>query len=451
LDLVDKRTAQFQSGEFDPFTGPIKDQKGKLRLPAGLRADPSGIPRYLPLARLQEGRIYNCKMETVLKLQINVFCILVIAILWSTTERRKVSRGGPDTVTYKCLLASTAVLLFLDSASWLLDGVQGGFARASSLAVNILYYAFHSLPTVSFILYTDFQITRNGARSKRILRPLVAIAAAAAAIAVASPFFDIFFIVDDRNRYHRGSGFLLFAAIQYGLVAYALFFIVCNRRKVNRRVLFTLLAYPLPTLAAAAIQNLFFGLILLWPVMTLFLLITAFNIENRRAKTDYLTGTANRRSLDEELERRIETLRPGRNLCGLMIDVDDFKSINDLFGHEAGDRALEDVASILQSSVRVDDMVARMGGDEFVILADLEFSASIEAVVKRIENAVKKRNASKARPYTIALSIGRSVYDPSKGEKAPAFLALLDAAMYETKKNRKSAAKKPYYSPQSSR
>lgn len=379
-------------------------------------------------------------METILRLQINVLCILVIAILWFSADRRKYSRHSSDAGVYKALLASTAVMLALDSAGWLLDGEPGRIGRASVIIANILYYSFHSLPAACFIVYSDFQASRDKARVRRLARPLLAIVAANAFLSVASPFFGIFFSIDELNRYHRGADFFIFAVGQYGLGGYALVRVILKRKTMSHSVYCTLLAYPLPMLAAAALQNLFYGLVLIWPTTTLFLVVTAFTIENRRAKTDYLTGTANRRSLDEELERRIANLRPGRELCGFLIDIDDFKKINDQSGHEAGDRALEDVASILQSSVRVNDQVARMGGDEFVILAEFGAPAPVEGLVRRIESAVENRNASGDRPYSISLSIGRSIYEPAEGRQASDFLALLDTDMYERKRKKKGAA-----------
>jgi len=390
-------------------------------------------------------------METELRLQVNILCILVIAILWLSMDRRKYARDAADSGAYRALLASTAALLALDSAGWLLDGAAGRAERVLALVVTALYYSLHSLPAASFIVYSDFQARRDAARSGLVARPLIAIVAANALLSVASPFLGVFFTFDELNRYHRGQGFFVFAVIQYGLGAYALIHVIINRKRTSRRVFWTLLDYPLPMLAASAAQNAFYGLVLIWPVTTLFLVVTAFNIENRRSKTDYLTGAANRRSLDEELERRIGALRPGRELCGLLIDIDDFKRINDRSGHEAGDRALEDVASILQSSVRADDMVARMGGDEFVILAEFEAPAPIERLVRRVESAVENRNASVDRPYSLSLSIGRSICEPVGETRAPDFLARLDADMYERKRSKKcAAARAPRADPQPS-
>jgi diguanylate cyclase (GGDEF)-like protein len=376
-------------------------------------------------------------MEIMLKLQINGFCIAIIAILWFSGDRRKASRAKADYRIYTGLLASTAAMLLLDSAGWLLNGNR---SRSLVLAVNALYYAVHSLPTALFVLYADFHVYRDEARSAKLARPLFVIVALLAMAAAASGFTRLFFYLDEANCYSRGPAFPLFAVAQYGLLAYGLGLVVAKAKLLNPRILIALLAYPLPSIVAAVLQMLVFGLVLIWPATTLFLVVAAFNIENRRARTDYLTGTANRRSLDEELERSIAALRPGLSLCGLLIDLDDFKMINDRFGHESGDRALEDVASILLSAVRASDLVARMGGDEFVVLLDFREEGALEELVSRIERAVESHNHSRRRPYRLGLSIGRACFHKAEGRSAAEFLALLDADMYARKKLKKASA-----------
>jgi diguanylate cyclase (GGDEF)-like protein len=328
-------------------------------------------------------------------------------------------------------------MLFLDSISWLFDGKPGNSSQYFVYLANTLYYIVHTIPIAFFLLYCDFQIFRDEKRFPRFIPPLVVIEALVTVLAILSPFTGILFFVDKADHYVRGPWFPGFAVVQFGLVGFILGHVVRNRKRVNRRVFVSLLAYPLPMLVAAILQMLFFGLLLIWPTMTLFLIVAAFNLENRRAKTDYLTGTANRRSLDEELERRIELGKLGNTLYGLLLDIDDFKRINDRFGHEAGDRALEDVANILLSSVRVEDHVARMGGDEFVVLIEFKEPIGMEELVHRIESAVENLNGTNQRPYRLSLSIGRSVYRQGEGATASEFLAVLDSDMYARKNNRK--------------
>jgi diguanylate cyclase (GGDEF)-like protein len=381
-------------------------------------------------------------METLLRLQINGFCLAVILILRLSANRRKFSKTGADLRIFGALLLSTAAMLFLDAAGWLLDGSPGAIGRAVVLVVDGLYYAAHTLPALFFILYADFQVFRDEGRFTRVARPFIIIAVLVAFAAALSIFTGILFHVDGENRYVRGAAFPVFAVLEYGIAAYALVFLIRSFKKVSRRVFITLLTYPLVILVAAILQMYIYGFVLIWPAMTLFLVASSANIENRRARTDYLTGTANRRSLDEELERRIAVSKSGKSLCGLLIDLDDFKNINDRFGHEAGDRALEDIALILLSSVRVEDMVARMGGDEFVILIDFKEPTAMEDLVGRVEAAVENHNASELRPYRLALSIGRACYDPVDGGSAAEFLGFLDSDMYARKKSKSATIPK---------
>lgn len=375
-------------------------------------------------------------MLLVLRLQLYGFCLIVLVILWFSGDRRKSSRADVDTRLYRALLISTAAMVLADSVNLFLNDRPGGLVHVLVSISNTLYYIFHAFPIPLSILYADFQIFRDEKRFPALIRPLALVIAALVILAILSPFLGLFFVIDEGNRYTRGSWFWVHVASQFLLTAYLIGHILHNRKKVNRRVFIVLAAYPVPMLAAAALQTMFFGLVLLWPTMTLFVFTVAMNIENRHSKTDFLTGAANRRSLDEELDRRIESSKSGRNLCGLLLDLDDFKAINDRYGHEAGDRALEDVSTILLSSVRVDDHVARMGGDEFVVLADSGESMRIEELVHRIESAIDRLNDSGQRPYRLSLSIGRSVYRPETGGRGSDFLALLDADMYDRKRRR---------------
>jgi diguanylate cyclase (GGDEF)-like protein len=380
------------------------------------------------------------RSKTVAQLEVYGFCLITILILWISGDRRRKSKTDFDVRLFRALLLSTAAMVLTDSANLYFNGKGGDFYHSILVVSNTLYYLFHALPIPLAILYADFQIFRDEKRFRKLGRPLAAIVSAIAILAILSPFFGLEFYIDGENRYRRGPWFPALAASQFILSAFLIWHIVHNRKRMNRRIFTVLFIYPMPMVVAAALQTAFYGLTLLWPTMTLFLVTVAFNIENRRSKTDFLTGTANRRSLDEELERRIESSKSGRKLCGLLIDIDSFKEINDRFGHEAGDRALEDVANVLIASVRVDDHVARMGGDEFVVLADSKEPIKVDELVNRIETSIEKLNGSGQRPYRLSLSIGRSVYDPEAGGTGAIFLAILDSDMYSRKGRKRRPA-----------
>ncbi len=147
----------------------------------------------------------------------------------------------------------------------------------------------------------------------------------------------------------------------------------------------------------------------------------------RLALTDPLTGLRNRRAFEQLLEREIEKTRRNHTQFALLIlDVDDFKSINDRFGHAAGDEALRAVAKVMTSVSRKIDCCARLGGDEFALLLPDTGDEDVPFVVRRLQRALADR---KTEPV-FSMSIGVRVVDPSNPE---AILSQADQAMYDAK------------------
>jgi diguanylate cyclase (GGDEF)-like protein len=148
------------------------------------------------------------------------------------------------------------------------------------------------------------------------------------------------------------------------------------------------------------------------------------------AVADPLTGLANRSGLDARLERM---LRRGGDIAVLLIDLDDFKLINDAYGHAAGDTVLTEFSRVMRSCVRAGDIAARIGGDEFIIvLADVSADNAITAA----QRVLTTTSASPVRlgddTVPIRASIGISTGRPSEGAKE--ILRRADVAMYQSKR-----------------
>lgn len=150
----------------------------------------------------------------------------------------------------------------------------------------------------------------------------------------------------------------------------------------------------------------------------------------RLAETDPLTGCASRRVVEPWLESALAGLPEGHLLLVAFVDVDDFKSVNDRLGHAGGDEVLVEVARRLQLASRPGDLVARMGGDEFVVAAVVPPSAAaaMEARITQTADAVVSTQDGQVRVRT---SVGVAVGD---GADAAALLAAADAAMYAVKR-----------------
>ena len=157
------------------------------------------------------------------------------------------------------------------------------------------------------------------------------------------------------------------------------------------------------------------------------------DVAQERAMTDPLTGLLNRYGLQHILSREMsETRRYNRPLSCLMIDLDHFKSVNDLYGHVAGDTALQQVATVLLENVRGSDVVFRYGGEEFLVLlpeTDLEGALSL---AEKIRHAANTRSFGDGqRAFNLTLSAGAaSLWDNESGND---MIARADMALYQAK------------------
>ena len=153
-----------------------------------------------------------------------------------------------------------------------------------------------------------------------------------------------------------------------------------------------------------------------------------------RAFHDSLTGLPNRALLAERFDLSAEhAKRHNRLFACLLLDLDDFKTINDTKGHEVGDELLLEVAERLLTTVRGEDLVCRLGGDEFVILVnDLSRIEDADTIAQKVLTALNDEFFLEGGPINTAVSIGGAIY-PTHGESLSAIKSHADVAMYKAK------------------
>jgi len=153
----------------------------------------------------------------------------------------------------------------------------------------------------------------------------------------------------------------------------------------------------------------------------------------QQAATDSLTGTATRHILTERLQAEYErALRYPSQFAVAILDVDHFKKVNDRFGHQAGDRALKMVGGLLLSSVRETDLVARYGGDEFVILMPETSAEDAGTVMERVRGHLA--NKTPTDDVTLTASCGITEWSGEAADGPAQVLRRADAALYEAKR-----------------
>lgn len=150
------------------------------------------------------------------------------------------------------------------------------------------------------------------------------------------------------------------------------------------------------------------------------------------ACTDALTGLSSRRELERQMDRRV---RQRRQFCAIMLDVDEFKSINDRFGHDCGDQVLRSIANLLSDLVRPGDVVARWGGDEYFILLDCGMKDAMRRT-EQISVKLARRYEIKWNGMKLELPVRTSagVVECAYGESATELFRRADEAMYAAKR-----------------
>ena len=156
------------------------------------------------------------------------------------------------------------------------------------------------------------------------------------------------------------------------------------------------------------------------------------------ARTDALTGLPNRFALEQHLPHALERARRhGSAVAVGMIDLDDFKPVNDQFGHDAGDALLRQIAQQLQAQLRGNDYLARLGGDEFVlVLEDLDpahVEPQLAIILQRLDRVIQAPfDLGQARQARVGMTLGLALF-PEDGEDTDTLLRNADAAMYQAK------------------
>jgi len=156
------------------------------------------------------------------------------------------------------------------------------------------------------------------------------------------------------------------------------------------------------------------------------------------AHFDSLTGSHNRGYGLDFLDRQIKLARRRKSPVLLAYtDIDDFKDINDTFGHEEGDKVLKEVVKLLKSTLREIDIICRMGGDEFLLIFPDSSLKNLPIIKERLNKNLTELNQTLKKPYKIELSMGLSCYDPDNPQSIDELIRIADKKMYEEKRNKK--------------
>ena len=191
-------------------------------------------------------------------------------------------------------------------------------------------------------------------------------------------------------------------------------------------------------LSATGFLLLFIGLMYLNKII--FPRIVLYQKELERSSiTDELTGLLNRRGLLSFAQKQCDIANRNKmNLYFLFVDIDGMKAINDNHGHKEGDMALKATSTILIETFRSSDVISRIGGDEFVIMAMENPESTTEKFTSRLKTNLNNYNTKAIKPYTLSFSMGLIPYTSGDPCDIDNLLSSADKLMYEQKKRNHS-------------
>lgn len=329
-------------------------------------------------------------------------------------------------------------LLLVDVGSRF-DGNPNTIYEGINRISNFLMFVFNPLQPMLWAYYIKVQVSQDPLSLRRLRNIFKSVLFVNLILVIANLKFHWFYSIDAYNIYHRGPYFLIPLGLTVLMAGLSYWYAISNREKFTTRYFSALMLFAVPPLFCIFLQYLIYGSSLILSGVAISLLSVFLNSQNQRVYTDFLTGAYNRTKLESYLMERIESVhRKGKTFSAIMIDLDDFKNINDTLGHDIGDLALETAANVLKTCIREEDILARYGGDEFCIILDMTEEEELEAMVDRIRERIRLYNDSFSSPFRLEISMGYAVYDSNLKMDVEEFKRLIDFKMYQEKRNRKA-------------
>ncbi len=372
--------------------------------------------------------------------EINVVGIILL-LLFLNNMNRSGSKAVPfDQYIFNgCLVMNILIFLF-DTGMWLVDGKETLAYTYINYGVTMLYYISNPLICFMWLMYTDYKIYESKTGLLKRVRIYLIPSIINGLLSIASLYTGWLFVIDSNNHYMRGALFPVMAviALLYLLIAFGMSVrdVMKNGWEINKNVNIHLVIFPIGIIMASIFQIMFFGISIIWVCALLAFASIYINIQNGEISTDHLTGLYNRKRLDEHLQRRLKMRKREHHLFAMIMDLDNFKSINDRYGHAVGDDALVRMAALLRKVCEgSDDFIARLGGDEFIVVGERKVPQEIEQLVLKISSAAEAFNQQQLSDYQLLPSIGYAVFQ--RDGTIDLLLADADAEMYRNKQERK--------------
>lgn len=368
-----------------------------------------------------------------IEIQKNLISSVVLVILFFSLIRQLNWKNYINKVFFY-LIGVNLSLIILDSIIILLNGTEGIVA---SIVLHTSVGVYFTLPPLFGLLWIYYVDTNIFGSRKRLIKFSIIpgiIFIINFGFVIASYFQDIIFNISDLNVFSRGSHHYIVALSSFLVIMIANYDIIKHKEKVRKKEFLPLLLFSLPPFFATGILMIFNDINMIWSSLVVSQLMIYIYIQSRITSTDFLTGLFNRREYETIIRDLSYMKHKSLTVSGIMVDINDFKNINDQYGHRVGDEILVHVSKLLKSTTRSQDYIFRIGGDEFVIVIISDKKDVVNEIMNRIEHVIHEFNKKSPYDFSISLSLGKGIYDEHTYVDLPSFFEHLDLMMYDDKK-----------------
>ena len=374
-------------------------------------------------------------MDIMVKIDILIFSFIMLAFLLVYYVI-----NAPQKTPAKRMFIGIIVTLMLNTTLAALACIPNGIDEPWAISMNVwvhsMLLASAYLPIAAWFAYIDHKIFNNFDNiKKRGVFYLIPFYVATLMVALNS-VTGLMFTIEDGNVYTQQFGVVVVTVIMYLMVIALLYVAQRMKERINFKHIKVVFGFMLLPIAATILQMVVPGLNFLWPAFAFATFMAFLLLEKDAMLKDSLTKLNTRVALEARVKAKLRRHEP---FSLIMIDLDEFKQVNDMFGHKVGDDALMVVASILEDSVKRTDMVCRYGGDEFLILVESPRPHAARYIKDRVKARISAFNKKGVKPYMLAMSFGLKFYDHSAAN-IKHLLAEVDQLMYAEKdKNRRAS------------